>query len=58
VRDLISRIRRAALQTNKLFEISHHEVSMMSTLAVAAGFAHTGVTVERVRPRHYCYPWV
>ena len=30
----VSRIRRAALQTNKLFEISRREVSMMSALAV------------------------
>jgi len=36
----VSRIRRAALQTdNLLFAISRREVSMMSTLAVTAGFA-------------------
>jgi len=35
----VSRIRRAALQTDNLFEISRREVSMMSTLAVMAGFA-------------------
>jgi hypothetical protein len=35
----VSRIRRAALQTDKLFEISRREVSMMSTLSVMAGFA-------------------
>jgi hypothetical protein len=35
----VSRIRRTALQTDKLFEISLCEVSMMSTLAVMAGFA-------------------
>jgi hypothetical protein len=35
----VSRIRRAALQTDKLFEISCREVSMMSTLSVLAGFA-------------------
>jgi|HubBroStandDraft_1064217.scaffolds.fasta_scaffold81553_3 hypothetical protein len=35
----VSRIRRSALQTDKLFEISRYEVSMMSTLAVLAGFA-------------------
>jgi len=35
----VSRIRRAALQTDKLFEISSREVSMMSTLSVLAGFA-------------------
>jgi hypothetical protein len=29
----VSRIRRAALQTDNLFEISRREVSMMSTLA-------------------------
>ena len=35
----VSRIRRAALQTEKLFEISRCKVSMMSTLTVMAGFA-------------------
>lgn len=35
----VSRIRRAALQTDKFFEISSREVSMMSTLSVLAGFA-------------------
>lgn len=35
----VDRIRRAALQTDKLFEISRCEVSMMSTLALMAGFA-------------------
>ncbi len=35
----VSRIRRAALQTGNLFEISRCEVSMMSTLSVMAGFA-------------------
>jgi hypothetical protein len=35
----VSRIRRAALQTDNLFEISRREVSMMSTSAVMAGFA-------------------
>ena len=35
----VSRIRRTALQTDKLFEISRCEVSMMSTSAVMAGFA-------------------
>ena len=35
----VSRIRRAALQTDELFEISHCEVSMMSTSSVMAGFA-------------------
>jgi hypothetical protein len=34
----VSRIRRAALQTDNLFEISRREVSMMSTV-VMAGFA-------------------
>jgi hypothetical protein len=35
----VSRIRRAALQTGNLFEISRPELLMMSTLAVLAGFA-------------------
>ena len=35
----VSRIRRTALQTDNLFEISRGELSMMSTLAVLAGFA-------------------
>jgi hypothetical protein len=35
----VSRIRRTALQADNLFEISRREVSMMSTLAVLAGFA-------------------
>ena len=35
----VSRIRRAALQTDNLFTISRREVSMMSTLAATAGFA-------------------
>jgi hypothetical protein len=35
----VSRIRRTALQTDKLFEINRCGVSMMSTLAVMAGFA-------------------
>ena len=35
----VSRIRQAELQTDKLFEISLRDVSMMSTLAVMAGFA-------------------
>jgi hypothetical protein len=40
----LSRIRRAALQTEKLFEISRRGVSMMSTLAVTTGLRHTCVT--------------
>jgi hypothetical protein len=56
----VSRIRRAALQTDKLFEISLLEVSMMSTLSVLAGFAshrrhnasfEADVATEGVRPR-------
>jgi len=35
----VSRILRAELQTNKLFGINGHRMSMMSTLAVSAGFA-------------------
>jgi hypothetical protein len=35
----VNRICRAALQTNKLFEISSREVSMMLTWATTAGFA-------------------
>jgi len=35
----LSRIRRAALQTDNLFEISRREVPVMSTLAVMADFA-------------------
>ncbi len=35
----VSRIRRSAFQTDNLFEISRREASMMSTWAVAAGFA-------------------
>jgi len=35
----VSRIRRAALQTYNLFRISRHELLMMSTLSVMAGFA-------------------
>jgi hypothetical protein len=35
----VSRIRRAALQTDNLFEISSCGASMMSTLPVMAGFA-------------------
>jgi hypothetical protein len=40
----VSRIRWAALQTDKLFEISHRDVSMMSTSSVMAGLASHGVT--------------
>jgi hypothetical protein len=45
----VSRIRRAALKTDNLFEISRREVSTMSTLSVLAGLRHTGVTVSCLR---------
>ena len=35
----VSRIRRTAMQTDKLFEISRCDVSMMSILVVMVGFA-------------------
>jgi hypothetical protein len=43
----VSRIRRAALQKNKLFEISSREVSMMLFGQRRQVLRHTGVATER-----------
>jgi hypothetical protein len=52
----VSRIRRAALQVNNVFEISRRRVSMMSTLAVMAGFAsHRRHRWERTPRRPYLF---